>query len=58
MECKCYVSRLSREAQFCLHYGAHNPACPVYRESRDPVDRKYDNLYRENHAYYLEEKAK
>ena len=40
--CNCYVQTLSAEDQFCLHYGAHDPKCPVYRVSFDPVDRKHD----------------
>ena len=38
MDCNCYVGRLGDEALFTLHYGAHNPSCPVYRVSLDPVD--------------------
>ena len=44
--CACYVRHLDAEAQFCLRYGAHNPSCPMYRVSLDPVDRRADDDYR------------
>lgn len=40
--CNCYVSRLSDYRQFTIRYGAHALHCPVYRESRDPVDHIKD----------------
>jgi hypothetical protein len=40
--CDCYVSTMTPEEQFTLRYGAHELACPAYRESMDPVDRAYD----------------
>ena len=46
MECKCYVRFLDEVTRFGLHYGAHNPSCPQYRESLDPVDRANDDDYR------------
>jgi hypothetical protein len=46
MDCNCYVKRLGAEALFTLHYGAHNPRCPVYRASGDEVDRKWDDIFR------------
>ena len=47
MECNCYVSRLSELDRFALRRGAHEPSCPVYRESLDPVDRVRDAITRE-----------
>jgi hypothetical protein len=47
MECNCYVSRLSELDRFSLRRGAHEPSCPVFRESRDPVDRVRDAITRE-----------
>ena len=47
MECKCYVSRLSEHDRFPVRWGAHEPTCPTYRESRDPVDRVHDEIARE-----------
>lgn len=44
--CKCYVRHLTEEVVFGLHYGAHNPRCPVYRVSLDPVDRAHDEGFR------------
>ena len=44
--CHCYVRDLTDEVRFGLRYGAHNPWCPVYRPSRDPVDRVEDTCYR------------
>jgi hypothetical protein len=46
MECDCYVSRLSELDRFVLRRGAHDRTCPVYRESRDPVDRVKDEITR------------
>ena len=45
--CKCYVRYLTEEIAFGLHYGAHNPACPAYRASLDPVDRAHDDDFRD-----------
>jgi hypothetical protein len=50
--CNCYVKALSDHEQFMLRYGAHTKCCPVYRESRDPVDRINDKITR---ACYLEQ---
>ena len=44
--CTCYVRHLREDVQFGLHYGAHNPTCPLYRVSRDPVDRANDDDFR------------
>ena len=46
MSCNCYVRHLDEETQYVLHFGAHNPACPQYRVSLDPVDRKHDEEFR------------
>ena len=45
-KCNCYVRYLDEETRFCLHYGAHERDCPVYRPSLDPVDRANDEEYR------------
>jgi hypothetical protein len=47
MECKCYVKNLLAYDRFALRRGAHEPSCPVYRESLDPVDRVRDAITRE-----------
>ena len=44
--CNCYVRYLQEEVRFGLHFGAHNPKCPVYQESLDPVDRLNDVIFR------------
>ena len=46
MTCHCYVSGLPADEQMSLHYGAHEPSCPVYRVSLDPVDREMDEEIR------------
>ena len=46
MDCQCWVSKATEEIRFGTRWGAHNPACPVYRPSGDIVDAKYDNLQR------------
>lgn len=45
--CSCYVRHLREGIRFGLHYGVHNPTCPVYRVSRDPVDCVNDAAFRE-----------
>ena len=45
-KCNCYVRYLSDEDQYCLHYGAHEKDCLVYRPSLDPVDRCHDDEFR------------
>ena len=47
MECNCYVKDLPAAERFGIRYGAHEPDCPVYRESLDPVDRKHDEAIRQ-----------
>ena len=47
MECNCYVKDLPAAERFGIRYGAHEPTCPVYRESLDPVDRKHDEAIRQ-----------
>lgn len=44
--CNCYVRYLSELDRFTLRNGAHDPLCPVYRRSGDPVDRAKDDAYR------------
>ena len=46
MECKCYVKNLPELDRFALRRGTHEPSCPVYRESLDPVDRVHDEITR------------
>ena len=46
MDCTCYVRHLDEITRYVLHYGAHNPACPQYRVSLDPVDRVHDDEFR------------
>ena len=47
--CDCYVADLPKQTQMELHYGAHNPDCPVYRVSQDPVDFENDEYFRSTH---------
>ena len=45
--CKCYVRFIEGDhILFCLRLGIHNPACPVYRASLDPVNRRADDDFR------------
>ena len=46
--CNCYVSKLSDYKQFVIRYGAHDPNCPVYRPSRDPIDQLKDGYTRQH----------
>ena len=48
-DCDCYARQLSPLTQFTMHYGAHNPTCPVFKISRDPVDAKWDIEFRVQH---------
>ena len=41
--CACYVQTLDPAVQFVLRWGAHNPACPIYRESGDYRDKIRDS---------------
>lgn len=45
--CNCYVALLPEMVRFSVRYGAHQPECPKYRESADPVDRANDIEYRQ-----------
>ena len=49
-ECRCYAAALDKETQFGLHRGAHDPACPVYRPSLDPVDAAQDQETRDHYT--------
>ncbi len=40
--CRCWVLHVALIEALALRWGAHAPACPVYRESADPVDRAND----------------
>ena len=40
--CNCWVRKLSKERVFGIRFGAHNPICPAYQRSRDPVDDAND----------------
>ena len=44
--CTCYVQTLDPGTQFVLRWGAHNPACPIYRESGDYLDKMRDGEHR------------
>ena len=44
--CTCYVQTLDPAAKFGTRWGAHNPACPVYRESGDYLDKIRDDEHR------------
>ena len=46
--CQCYVKTLEPGQQFSLRYGAHALDCPVYRVSRDPLDRRRDQEARDS----------
>ena len=50
VKCNCYVRELSEYDKFVTRYGAHSLDCPVYRESGDIVDRKYDENFRLRHG--------
>ena len=53
--CQCYVKTLGAEAMLSLRYGVHSLSCPVYRESRDPVDRLNDDATRYLLAQQMEQ---
>jgi hypothetical protein len=40
--CSCWVSRYPVEETYSIRNGAHNPECPVFRPSVDPVDALHD----------------
>ena len=40
--CNCWVRKLSEEKAFGVRFGAHNPICPAYQRSRDPIDDAND----------------
>ena len=40
--CNCWVKDEPEPECWSLRNGAHNPTCPVYRVSRDPVDALKD----------------
>ena len=44
--CTCYVQTLDPAAKFGTRWGAHNPTCPVYRESGDYLDKIRDGEHR------------
>ena len=46
-DCRCYIKRMADEVIFSAHWGAHNPECPLYSVSRDPVDNLHDMEFRE-----------
>ena len=47
MACNCYVRFIEDEhILFILRYGSHNPTCPSYRASLDPVDQMADEDFR------------
>ena len=42
VDCNCWVRNRPLEEQFGLRWGAHSKDCPMYRESRDPVNKMQD----------------
>lgn len=40
--CDCWVSGHPAETTYSIRRGAHNPECPVFRPSLDPVDAYHD----------------
>ena len=45
--CTCRIGRkATAEELFSLCHGVHELPCPVYRCSRDPVDREHDQIAR------------
>ncbi len=40
--CNCWVASVPLEKSFGIRNGAHNPECPVFRPSLDPVDAVND----------------
>ena len=46
LSCTCWVASEPIENAFYVRHGAHNPQCPLYRESLDPVDRANDDELR------------
>ena len=49
-ECRCYAAALDPVTRFGLRRGAHDPACPVYRPSLDPVDAAQDQETRDHYT--------
>ena len=48
--CNCWVRRADAETRFCVRRGAHNPECPTFRPTIDPVKAVQDaeeRMYRE-----------
>ena len=50
VECSCWVKDRPDEERFSLRYGAHNPGCPVFRPSYDPLDNLRDAQLRSEAA--------
>ena len=40
--CNCWVRRADAETRFCVRRGAHNPECPTFRPTKDPVKAVQD----------------
>ena len=47
--CSCWVKDRPDEERFSLRYGAHNPGCPMFRPSCDPLDNLRDAQLRMQH---------
>jgi len=45
-DCGCYVQFMDNEVVFQVRWGAHGLDCPLYRQSRDPVDHVADLEFR------------
>ncbi len=40
--CTCWVRKVSEEERFGIRYGAHNPECPTFKPTLDPVKAMAD----------------
>ena len=47
--CSCWVKDRPDEERFSLRYGAHNPGCPMFRPSYDPLANLRDAQLRMQH---------
>jgi hypothetical protein len=47
--CRCWVRLQPEEDRYVIRCGAHNPECPMFRPSHDPVDNLHDAELRAQH---------
>lgn len=47
--CDCWVRLQSEVDRFGIRFGAHNPTCPVFKPTLDPVDNYHDAELRAQH---------